>query len=85
MASGAWEYLVDLSRMTQTDIKHPARKQRHVRRWTSALGDDQTPPGKLVAAQEEEDQDQEDASTGTPPGGPPSGAHASVFLTARYP
>lgn len=47
VASGVWEYLVDLSRMTQTNVKHPARKQRHIRRWTAALGADQTPPGEL--------------------------------------
>lgn len=30
--SGAWEYLVDLSRMTQTNVKHSAHKIRHIRR-----------------------------------------------------
>lgn len=67
VASGVWEYLVDLSRMTQTNIKHAARKQRHIRRWTAALGADQTPPGQLEPGKEEEEEEDDDNSTGTPP------------------
>jgi hypothetical protein len=65
VASGVWEYLVDLSRMTQTNIKHPANKQRHIRRWTAALGADQTPPGELANLKEEKEE--EENSTATPP------------------
>lgn len=47
VTSGAWEYLVDLACMTQTNVLHPNRTTRHIRRWTQALGVDQTPPGEL--------------------------------------
>jgi hypothetical protein len=45
VASGTWEYLVDLCCMTQTNVVHLNRTVRHIRRWTQALGDDGTPPG----------------------------------------
>ena len=75
VASGLWEYLVDLARMTQTNVKHPAHKQRHIRRWTAALGADQTAPGELdpVAA------DEEDESTGGVTEYMPSGCQLSVL------
>ena len=50
VASGAWDYLVDLALMTQTNVKHSANTRRQIRRWTPALGDDQTPPGRLPRA-----------------------------------
>lgn len=77
VASGVWEYLVDLTTLSQTNIKHPANKQRHIRRWTSALGDDQTPPGQLQPVKEEE----EDNSTGTPQAAALSGVlHCSACV-----
>ena len=50
VASGVWEYLVDLATMTQKNVTHPNATVRHIRRWTAALGDDQTPPGDLAGA-----------------------------------
>lgn len=67
VASGAWEYLVDLSRMTQTNIKHAAHKRRHIRRWTTALADDQTRPGELEPVKEEKEQEDGDGSADTAP------------------
>lgn len=48
VASGVWDYLVDLATMTQKNVKHANATVRHIRRWTAALGDDQTPPGDLA-------------------------------------
>ena len=50
VASGAWDYLVDLALMTQTNVKHISNTRRQIRRWTPALGVDQTPPGRLPRA-----------------------------------
>lgn len=68
--SGVWEYLVDLSRMIQTNQKHPAHKQRHIRRWTRALGDDQTPPGDLAATASQSTGSQPTTPTATASGAP---------------
>lgn len=59
VASGAWEYHVDLAAMTQTNAIHAAHKMRHIRRWTPQLGADQTPPGE--AAKEEEGEEDKKA------------------------
>lgn len=53
VASGAWEYRVDMLAMTQTNAVHAAHKTRHVRRWTAQLGADQTPPAAAVKKDED--------------------------------
>eukprot|EP00892_Ulva_mutabilis_P000375 jgi/Ulvmu1/10338/UM061_0021.1 len=58
VASGVWEYRVDLLAMTQTNAAHAAHKTRHIRRWTPQLGADQTPPAAIKEeAKEEEEED----------------------------
>lgn len=42
--SGCWTYNVDLQAMTQTNVKHPARKSRFIRRYTGEEMDDDGPP-----------------------------------------
>lgn len=78
VASGVWEYLVDLAKMTQTNVKHPAKKQRHIRRWTPALGNDQTPPGQLLEEEEEEEEEEDEDSSG----GTPRAAASGVVVSA---
>lgn len=58
VASGAWEYNVDLLAMTQTNAVHAAHKTRHIRRWTPQLGADETPPDAIAKKEEKEEEEE---------------------------
>ena len=45
--SGCWTYHVDLAKMIQTNIKHPNRTSRHIRRYTREETDRDYPPTNM--------------------------------------
>jgi poly [ADP-ribose] polymerase len=47
--SGVWSYSVDLVKMIQTNVKHPNRTSRHIRRYIGKEMDDDVPPSSATS------------------------------------